>query len=224
MNDTIINGKKVSIPEYHLFADKSDTGNFAAMGEAVHNEEGFFYCQPDPPCDTATHKLSEWERVGSKWGRRLIEKTPEEISQHYIDLRGDITSEINRIARHYLDQVSQDYSQTEAIEWANDRAQYRAGNIGHFAMRAGRYMTAQQYVDNKFKPKIEAGSYFSEQIKGIRTDLDYELAITADGDLLTFDYQSRWDGVGDFVTPDTSDIPTTWWQSLFSAIKWWENN
>lgn len=175
--------------------------------------------------------MPEVKMVGERVGGKLISRpqTQAEIDDDLAnvptagDTRIYISSEIKRIARHYLDQVSQDYSSTEAIEWANDRAQYRANNIGHFQMRAGKYMTAQQYVDNKFKPRIEAGSYFSEQIKGIRTDLEWELANTTDADLATFDYKSRWDDIGDFVAPDTDDVPTTWWQSLISILKFWGN-
>jgi hypothetical protein len=167
-------------------------------------------------------ELGEYEIFGDlkiesdRISKHLIQKPADEI-------RAFIRSEIYRISKQYIDQPASNYSQNEAIEWANDRAQYRAGNIGHFAMRAGQYMTAQQYVDTKLKPKIEAGSYFSEQIKGIRTDLLFELANTADQDLPVFDYVSRWDDVGDFVAPEPVDVPVAWWNELMSSIQFWKN-
>lgn len=77
--NTIIDGKQVPIPKKHTFSNGSQTGNFDAMSEEIHIAEGFHHCLPDSPCNTETHKLSEWELVGNNWVRHIVKVTPGEV-------------------------------------------------------------------------------------------------------------------------------------------------
>jgi hypothetical protein len=110
----------------------------------------------------------------------------------------------------------------EKIRWSLDQLAIKNKDWSRFDKRAGSKMTGQQYAESKVVDKINAGDHFIDLIIAKRTDLKEDLKVCSEWDLVTFDYESTWGSVDDFVAPPSSDVSPGFFTAFLNSLKVWE--
>lgn len=228
-------GKKISEGAYSWYVRYSDPKRnkkfqwVDAEGQGWHNQypsdeilaaEGYMLVSI-PEYDNFTHELTGAHTDdGVTISPTVVEKSPATV-------RAAISNEIYSAARFYIDQTSSDkYSTVEQALWTENEAAMDANNTAHFARMAGSRLTAQQYIDTRFKPKVSAGKPFVHMIIGKRTDLLYDLGQVPDdvAQLKAFrdSMNTIWDDVSDFTPPPPEEVSESLWQSFINTVTWWK--
>jgi hypothetical protein len=175
-------------------------------------------------CFITKEKIITWNRVEPQPTEQELLAVPDEQINNLkaSAKRATIKNKIYGIRRKRNDQIIKSYSLAEGTRWERDRKEIELGNFAYFNARAGAYMTGQEYVEQRIKPKIEAGDHFVDQNIAKCNDLVYLLDQTPDANLEQFDYTSIWDEEVDYTEPVEFDTQEKkgWWRSLMDGIPW----
>lgn len=79
-------------------------------------------------------------------------------------------------------------------------------------------LTAQQYFEERVVPKVSTSIQWQKIIKGIYTDLVTDLNNTTDDNLITFDYVTMWDDVGDFYSFTPEYVDQSSWSKFITWV------